>query len=170
MDGAVLIVLFVVGIFALGIWSWIREKKRREALVALAKSLGLKCSTGKDYALADELSFLDKTRSGSDRYAYNVMRGTFEGEEILAFDYHYETHSTDSKGRRTTTHHYQSYVTLRLPKAFPELTIAPEGFFSKIAQAVGYDDIDFESAEFSREYVVRSEDRKFAYDFCHGPV
>ncbi len=155
-------------IIGLGIWGYLNEKKRKEALATLARSLGLHFSTEKDRQLARELSFLDKTRTGSNRYALNVMRGNWQGHEILAFEYHYETHSTDSKGRRTTHHHYLSFVTLRLPKFFPELTVAPEGFFSKMAQAVGYDDIDFESAEFSRQYVVRSKDRKFAYDFLHA--
>ena len=41
---------------------------------------------------------------------------------------------------------------------------------SKIAQALGYDDIDFESAEFSRTFCVRSKDRKFAYDVCHAQM
>ena len=37
-----------------------------------------------------------------------------------------ETHSTDSKGRRTTHHHYFSIFSLILPKSFPELEIKPE--------------------------------------------
>jgi hypothetical protein len=48
------------------------------------------------------------------------------------------------------------------------LVIAREGFFSKVAQAFGYDDIDFESHEFSRKFCVRSPDKKFAYDFCNA--
>jgi hypothetical protein len=56
---------------------------------------------------------------------------------------------------------------LRLPALFPEITITREGLFSKIAQAFGYDDIDFESHEFSRKFCVRSKDKKFAYDICH---
>ena len=55
-----------------------------------------------------------------------------------------------------------------MPAAFPELKISAEGVFSKIAQALGYDDIDFESHEFSRKYCVRSKDRKFAYDVCNA--
>jgi hypothetical protein len=54
-----------------------------------------------------------------------------------------------------------------LPASFPELTITSEGIFSKIAQAIGYDDIDFESAEFSRRFCVRSKQKRFAYDVCH---
>jgi hypothetical protein len=86
----------------------------------------------------------------------------------MAFDYHYETHSTDSKGRRQTHHHHFSFFILLLPRSFPELTIAREGVFSKIAQAFGFDDIDFESHEFSRKFCVRSKDKKFAYDVCHA--
>jgi hypothetical protein len=33
---------------------------------------------------------------------------------------------------------------------------------------MGYDDIDFESHEFSRAFCVRSSDRKFAYDVCNA--
>jgi len=85
----------------------------------------------------------------------------------LIYDYHYETTSTDSKGRRQKTSHYLSIYLILLPKSFPELTIAREQLFSKIAQAFGYDDIDFESHEFSKTFCVRSGDKRFAYDFCN---
>ena len=55
-----------------------------------------------------------------------------------------------------------------MPRSFPELVIDKEGFFSKVAQALGYDDIDFESHEFSRKFRVRSPNKKFAYDVCNG--
>jgi len=88
---------------------------------------------------------------------------------VLAFDYHYETHSTDSKGHRTTQHHWFSFLILNLPAvAFPELTIRREGFFTKIAEVFGYQDINFESAEFSSAFNVRSSDKKFAYDVCNA--
>jgi len=59
---------------------------------------------------------------------------------------------------------------LTLPIVCPELTIAKEGIFSKIAQSFGYDDIDFESHEFSRKFCVRSKDKKFAYDICNAQM
>jgi len=105
---------------------------------------------------------------GSNRYAFNILSGAYHRHEVLVFDYHYETHSTDSKGRRQTHHHYFSFFILMLPQSFPELRITREGLFSKIAQAFGYDDIDLESAEFSRAFCVRSKDKKFAYDVCHA--
>jgi hypothetical protein len=107
---------------------------------------------------------------GDNRYAFNRMEGVWHGREVMTFDFHYETSSTDSKGRRTTHHHYFHVVTLRLERDFPPLFVAPEGIFSKLAQAFGYDDIDFESHEFSRRFCVRSKDRKFAYDFCNASM
>jgi hypothetical protein len=109
------------------------------------------------------LSFLDKLRRGSERYAFNILSGTYQEHEALLFDYHYRTGSG-----KNTHHYYISFFILHLPVLFPELIIAPEGIFSKIAQAVGYDDIDFESHEFSRKFCVRSKDKKFAYDVCNA--
>ena len=39
---------------------------------------------------------------------------------------------------------------------------------SKLGQMIGFDDIDFESAEFSRSFTVRSKDKRFAYDICNA--
>jgi hypothetical protein len=156
-------VLMVAGI----IYSVIAARKRREELSALALRLGLAFSPDNDRELAARFQFLDRLAQGSNRYAYNVLSGNYNGDSVLAFDYHYETHSTDSKGRRQTNHHYFSFFILLLPVSFPELTIGPEGMFSKIAQAFGFDDIDFESHEFSRKFCVRSKNKKFAYDVCH---
>jgi hypothetical protein len=172
MNGGMILlfVLFAGLVIAAVIYNAALARKRREALLELATRLGLSFSQGNDYSLAAQFGFLDKLAQGENRYAYNVLRGNFQGHEMLAFDYHYETHSTDSKGRRQTNHHYFSFFILMLPMAFPELHISPEGFFSKIAQAFGYADIDFESAEFSRAFCVRSPDRKFAYDICHAQM
>jgi len=44
-----------------------------------------------------------------------------------------------------------------------ELKVRPENFFDKLAGAVGFDDIDFESDEFSKKFHVKARDKKFAY-------
>ncbi len=163
--------LIAIAIIAFAIISHIQEKRRRQALATIANQLGLSFSQPKDYKLASQYGFLERLRAGSNRYCYNVMRGTGEqGEAVCLFDYHYETHSTDSEGRRETTHHYYSVYTQIMPKHFPELIIEPESFFSKIAQAFGFDDIDFESREFSNRYKVKSPDKKFAYDVCNAQM
>ena len=53
---------------------------------------------------------------------------------------------------------------------FPDLTIRRENFLTKIAEVFGYQDIQFESAEFSRTFCVRSPDKKFAYDVCNAKM
>ncbi len=160
----IIIALIIVG----AIVGHIQARKRREAMGLLAARLGLRFDPSKNRDIARRYQFLDKLRQGSNRYAFNSLTGNYQDHEITAFDYHYETHSTDSKGRRQTHHHYFSFFVLRLPGSFSELTIGPEGILSKIAQAVGYDDIDFESHEFSRKFCVRAKDKKFAYDVCNA--
>ena len=165
--GIVIFVLVAAAIVAAIIFGARAAKRRRVELGALAARLGFTFEPEEDYALADRYGFLDSLAKGDNRYAFNLLRGRHAGHEIMAFDYHYETHSTDSKGNRQTHHHYFSGFILGLPRAFPELTIAREGWASKFAQAFGYDDIDFESAEFSRAFCVRSKDKRFAYDACN---
>ena len=169
--GPILIfVLFVAIVIVAAIFGAIAARKRREAMSALAAGLGLSFNPDKDRSLATRFGFLDKLAQGSNRYAFNVLSGRYRDKEVLVFDYHYETHSTDSKGHTQTHHHYFSFFILVLPMGFPELKITREGLFSKIAQAFGYDDIDFESAEFSRAFCVRSKDKKFAYDVCNAQM
>ncbi len=69
---------------------------------------------------------------------------------------------------RTRTNIIGTILMLIVKEAFPKLTIAPESFGLKIAEAFGVaNDIKFESAEFSRKFSVRSADKKFAYDVCN---
>ena len=151
----IMVVVVVIG--------YLSARKRREAMAAVAAKLGLRFQPGKDRGIARQYRFLDKLRRGSNRYAFNILSGSYQGQGVTLFDYHYKTGSG-----KNTHHHYFSFFIMQLPISFPELAIDKEGFFSKIAQAVGYDDIDFESHEFSRKFCVRSRDKKFAYDVCNA--
>ncbi len=171
MSGGIFIFILVAAIIIAAVIFGARAaKKRREELAALALGLGLNYRADNDGSLADRFAFLNALAQGSNRYAFNILSGTYQNHEVLVFDYHYETHSTDSKGRRQTHHHYFSFFILLLQRSFPELRITREGWLSKIAQAFGFDDIDLESAEFSRAFCVRSKDKRFAYDVCHAQM
>ena len=158
----ILILIFIAMAIGGIILAYLANKKHREALRAQAARLGLRFSPDKSRDLARRYEFLKHMRTGRDRYAHNILDGTYRGYPVTAFDYHFVTGSG-----KNTQHHYLSFYIHHLPISVPELTIGPEGFFSKIAQAIGYDDIDFESHEFSRKFCVRSRDKKFAYDICH---
>lgn len=168
---APLIAVLLVGAVLAGvIYSLIQARKRREAMFGLAQKLNLGFDPGEDREIADRFNFLKQLAQGENRYATNVLSGSYRQNEILAFDYHYETHSTDAKGNRTTQHHWFSFFILMLPVTFPELTVRRENLFTRIAEVFGYQDIKFESAEFSRTFNVRSPDKKFAYDVCHAKM
>ena len=165
-----IIVLIAVLVIVAAIYGTIAARKRREEMSALAARLNLAFNPSQDSLLAQRFGFLNKLAQGANRYAFNILSGPYRGQEVLIFDYHYETYSSNSKGGTQTHHHYFSFFILNLPASFPELTIAHEGLLSKVAQAFGYDDIDFESAEFSRRFCVRSKDKKFAYDVCNPQI
>lgn len=164
MPGFIFVIF--IGIFiAVATYSVIYGQKRREELQTLAKKLGFMYSPEKDRHIDDRYRFLNSLRMGSNRYAYNIMNGLYEGHDTMVFDFHYQTGSG-----KDTSHHYFSFFIMDIEKPFPELLISRENIFSKIGQALGFDDIDFESHEFSGKFCVRSKDKKFAYDFCNSQM
>jgi hypothetical protein len=162
-------ILFVV-IFAIAsIFSMMQAAKRREGLLELAQRLNLNFNPDQDCSIPGQFAFLKQFDQGENRYATNVLSGAYQQNEVLAFDYHYETVTYDKDGRHV--HHYWfSFFILTVPAVFPDLTIRREGLFTKIAEVFGYQDIKFESAEFSKTFCVRSPDKKFAYDVCNAKM
>ena len=163
----VFVLVILIGAILAGIYASILAGRRRKSLIALAGRLGLTFKSDEDHGLARQFEFINALAHGSNRYAFNVLSGKYRQSDVLIFDYRYEIESTDSKGNSTTNYHYLSCLIVILPGNFPELLIYREDWRSKIAQAFGYDDIDFESAEFSRAFCVRSKDKKFAFDVCN---
>ncbi|OQB84632.1 MAG: hypothetical protein BWX88_02555 [Planctomycetes bacterium ADurb.Bin126] len=161
------VVLVVAVIAAVAIFGHLAAMRRRKELAAFAQGKGLWFSEARTYDLDNQFPAFPCLRKGSNRYAYNMMGGTWGGRQVKCFDYHYETHSTDSKGRRQTHHHYFSGTIVASPIPLEPLFIRPEGFFDKITEFFGADDIDFESAEFSRKFYVKAPDKKWAYDVIH---
>ncbi len=144
-------------------------KKEQQAIKDLAKKHSWKFEEGPDYKFAKQFKFLENMDTGSNRYASRMFSGGFGGHSVLVFDYHYETY-TGFGSKQRTDHHYRSYFIIKLEKSFPELKIGEESVLSKLVQALGFDDIDFESHEFSRRFKVNSKDKKFAYDFCNAQM
>ena len=149
-----------------------RRKKQAAAMSAKARELGLEFSESASSRLAGMVRHLDglDVDNGRDRYALNVVEGSFDGYPVAVFDYHYATSGDWWWPPTWTIHNYLSIVLVDLEREFPELIIGPEGggLFKMIAEAFGGGDIDFESHEFSERFDVRSKDKKFAYDFCNA--
>ena len=163
---AVMAVVAIVG----GIFGWRAQQKRLLALRLWAAASGLTYAPGRDGRLPSSFAQFGCFQSGSQRYAANVMTGRRGERAVTCFDHHYETYSTNSKGQRTTHHHWSSNVVLDVGFPLSPLTIRSESWFDKVAGAFGFDDIDFESNEFSREFHVKAKDRRWAYDVIHTEV
>ena len=161
-------VVFIVVVIG-AIFNAITQRKRREGLFELAQRLNLNFDAGRDFGIPDRFGFLKQLAQGDDRYAVNLLSGNYQQNQILAFDYHYATYHTDKNGTHKDDHWFSFFI-LTLPAVFPDLTIRRENLFTKVAEVFGYQDIKFESAEFSRAFCVRSPDKKFAYDVCNAKM
>jgi hypothetical protein len=158
---------FIIIAIAGAIYNSIQSSKRREGLFELAQRLNLDYRAGPDPEIAYRFGFFKQFNQGENRYAANIISGTYRQNEVLAFDFHYETVSHDKNGRHTEDHWFSFFILTVGAVIFPDLTIRREGIFTKIAEVFGYEAIKFESAEFSKTFCVRSPDKKFAYDVCN---
>ena len=153
--------LMIAAVLAFVVFAFVSSAKRRKEYQELAARLRM-TYTPKDRALPREFKFLDGLRKGHSQYAANILTGQYREYPVMFFDYHYTTGSGKNQ-----QHHTESFFMLKQERPWPELRIYPEGVFSKFGQMLGFDDIDFESLEFSKAFVVKSPNKKFAYDICH---
>lgn len=166
--GIVFTVVFVIVIIAI-VRGAGKNRERQAALVRWAAERGYELRPEPDRSMTDRFPDFQALKQGDqNRYALNVMTGRWHDRPLTAFDYHYETTSRDSKGNTSTTSWYFSAVILESAVPLKPLLIRPESVFDRLAGVFGFDDIDFESAEFSRRFCVRSKDRRWAYDVLHN--
>lgn len=147
------------GFIAYAIWD---AAQRRKALSAWAARHGLDFSPAKDHGLDDRYPHFSCLRQGHSRYAHNIMKGKLEGLPVTAFDFHYVT--GHGKNRRT---HRISALIVQSDVPLQHLFIRRENAFDKVTEFFGADDIDFESAEFSKKFYVKAQDKRWAYAVVH---
>lgn len=155
------LILIAVGVVGGVIFGLYLKAKRREAFRLFATRHGLQ------YSEQDPFNLLGWPfrlfGRGEGRGIENVLWGNWEGGPIQAFDYWYYTETTDSKGRRSRSYRRFSCVLEDVPATFPHLEIGREDLFTRLADHLGLEDIEFESPEFNRRYNVKAGNRQFAY-------
>lgn len=155
-----LIMLLVIGGLIL---SYYLKQKRREEMHRFALLNGLAFSAKDTLGIVTWPFAL--FRRGDGRGVENVVSGAWKKEHpIMAFDYWYYTESTDSEGHTSRSYRRFSCATIDVPAAFPHLEIAREGVFTRLADRLGMEDIEFESPEFNRRYNVKAGERRFAFE------
>lgn len=178
VDKAVVVILVVIGgiavlslLIAIAIHAAKKERERTESLLAMCREFGWTFDASRVTGFDSQNSQFSCFKQGHSRSAYNLMRGEMVIDQrpygVTAGDYTYKV--TTSNGKTTTTVTYNfSFLLVHTPfPGVPDLFVRREHFFDKIAGAIGFDDIDFESAEFSRKFFVKSSDRKFAFAVIH---
>ncbi|RNC82145.1 MAG: hypothetical protein ED559_10295 [Phycisphaera sp.] len=163
------IIVAVIG-FAIiaGFYAHKAEQERIAALTKLAVDRGWSFSKPADASHDNTYSQFAAFNQGHTRRAYNTITGTHEinghPHPVKMGDYSYKITTSNGKTTTTTTYRF-SYLIIHLPyPGVPSLAIRREHIIDKIGAAIGFDDIDFESAEFSKKFMVKSSDKRFAYD------
>jgi hypothetical protein len=158
--GFILLIILVAGaVIAFAIYS---SAKRRKELAAWARARGLSFSREKIRGMDDRYPEFKCLRRGRSRYAFNVMTGALRGVPVTAFDYRYVTGS----GKNRRVHHFSAII-VHSSLPLKPLFIRREHAFDRVTEFLGWDDIDFESAEFSRKFYVTSPDKRWAFDVIH---
>jgi len=166
----VLVVGAVVGFL---VWlSAKRAEQRRQALAQLAAARGLAFHREDPIGVPGTFAQFELFQRGDSNYASNVIRGAVEGHNYCACDFQYTTvtYSTDSKGHTQRHEHttYCSAALVELNYPVPAIWMRPENFLDKAAHLVGCHDLEFESAEFNREFHVKAENREIAFDIINA--
>jgi hypothetical protein len=163
MNLSLLVVLALVVVGTIAVISYLMDKKRRERLMQYALMRGW-TYTAEDNSLVGRWQGEPFGR-GDHQRAQNVLTGSESGRGFTAFDFSYQTHSTDSKGNRSTTTHHWTVCAVPMPAWLGVVQVVPESVFERMAGAVGLmQDIDLESEDFNRRYRVTAGNPKLASD------
>jgi hypothetical protein len=162
VDVGLFIVLALAAVGGVAWFGFVQKKKRREAFALMATQLGLEYFAQDPFGtLSAPFAFFEK---GDGRGVENVLSGTWQDLQVRLFDYWYYDESTDSKGQTSRTYHRFDCAMVPVKAGCPRLTITHENLGTRLANALTFHDIQFESEAFNRAYYVRSSDTKFAND------
>ena len=158
---AVIVIVLVIASVSAYL-EWQCNKERQEAYQTWAQSYNCDYNPNRDREIYRRYSHFRQLQKGSNRYAFDVLEGTWNRYPFLSFNFRYSTRS----GKSTHTHYF-GVVMIQIEQYCPKLVIRPKNFFEQVGNVLGFKDKNFESVEFSERFIVRCADENFAYDFCH---
>lgn len=129
-----------------------RLLRRHAAVQAWARAAGWTV-VGEDRGLADR--WRGTPFGGGAVRAREVLRGRWAGRSCVSFSCR---RGGDDDGPRRF-----HVVAMALPGRLPTLELTPEGAGDRVAKALGGRDLELESADFNREWRVRSSDDRIAH-------
>jgi hypothetical protein len=160
IPGIILLVIVIL------IIAWHCEKKRSEALAAVAKALNFSFALKGDASLLSRHQHFNLFSKGYSKKTKNVMVGKSGNLDITIMDYRY----TVGGGKNSNTYS-QTVIAVRSDLDLPSFNLGPEYLFHKIGSVFGYQDIDFNShPDFSRQYLLRGPDEGAIREFFNAEM
>jgi hypothetical protein len=151
-------VAFVAAAIGVAYLSYLAKKKRREGFALVATQLGMEYWPEDPFGLLSEPFAL--CNRGDGRGIENVIAGPYQSIDTKAFDYWYYEESTDAKGHTSRTYYRFDCVVVPIDAACSPLTIENENVLTRLADALSFHDIQFESEDFNRMFNVKSPEAK----------
>lgn len=149
---------------------WLRshfEKKRTEALRAVADDIGLQFLATEDEELLVKMNAFPLFNKGRRRKIKNVMTTETDIARLTIFDYQYTT----GGGNNSHTHHHTVLSMESDALSLPHFALHPEGFLQRVGAAIGMQDIDFEDhPEFSNSFMLKGENEQSVRNFFDAEV
>ncbi len=131
------------------------EKKRREALEQFCMMRGFTFERERKDAWRTYQAAVPLFDSGSRRRWGYTIAGRVGKRAFTAFEYAY----TVSSGRNSQTYRFRVMCWETGDKKLPLFAISPEGFWKRLGQKLGRQDIDFDDdPTFSEAYELRGPD------------
>ncbi len=152
----VLMVVVVASIVVLIIYvSHRNEKRRQQEMKNLADELGFQLLPMPPDGIYGQLKQFELLRRGRRNQASSWMQRSTGDVDAMIFDHQYTT----GGGKNSHTHR-QTVVAIRSAQLqLPRFSISPEHLLVRIASALGYQDIDLDSApDFSKKFLLRGPD------------
>jgi hypothetical protein len=132
-----------------------KERERTQYMQAVANHLRWNFAETAPMNMIAGLQNFTLFNQGQSRQIRNFMYGEANGVKAAMFDYTYVTGSGKNRQTHFQTVTYLEPANLRVPY----FSLRPEGFFTKLLTAFGYQDIDFgQRPEFSKQYLLRGQD------------
>jgi hypothetical protein len=164
LSSAAPVILIVGGLLLVGLiayLSYAMKQRRRVGFMQMAAQLHLTYSPQDPFGiLGYPFTLLQK---GDGQGIENVVHGTWQEVDLIAFDYWYFERSSNGKTSSRTYYRFNC-VLVPIDADCPRLTIERESVLSSLADALSFHDLQFESDAFNKEFHVTCEVPKFAND------
>ena len=153
-----MIIFFIVSSSLILLIGYLYEKRRTEALLQVARTLGLSFEKSVKFnKLEEQYNCFQLFNHGHAKEIKNRMHGHRSSANLMIFGYEY----TIGSGKHSSTHKQTviSFETDRM--TLPSFYLSPQTFIHKIGKIFGFQDIDFEKhPDFSDTYLLRGNDNE----------